>query len=278
MIFAADATRIPLADKSVDLVLGSPPYMDARTYGIGADRGCQEWIDWMLVVTSEALRVTRGLVLWVVGGNTRNRCYQPGCEGLLYECWRAGINCFTPAYYHRVSAFGAGGDQWLRPDIEYCLAFSNEGKLPWSDNKINGSPPKFLPGGQPTKRVKTGERLGTPTKRRQKDGTMLTRSYVAPDLCNPGNVISLSVGGGRIGDTLAHESEAPYPEKLCEFFIAGWCPPGGIVYDPFSGSGTTAKVALANGRKFVASDIRLSQCQLTCRRLGAGITPNSLYN
>ena len=276
MILCADATRLPLPDKSVDLVLGSPPYMDARTYGIGADRKCQEWIDWMMVVTREALRVSRGLVLWVVGGNTRDRCYQPGCEGLLYECWRAGINCFTPAYYHRVSAFGAGGDQWLRPDIESCLAFSYEGKLPWADNKINGSPPKFRPGGAPTKRNKDGTRCNANVTKRNKDGTRKQEVYVAPDLCNPGNVISLSVGGGQIGSPLAHGSEAPYPERLAEFWIVGWCQPGGTVLDPFSGSGTTAAVAVANGRKYIASDIRLSQCELTARRL-ATVTPLHIY-
>lgn len=35
---------------------------------------------------------------------------------------------------------------------------------------------------------------------------------------------------------------------------------------PFSGSGTTAKVAKANNRKFVATDLRFSQCELTQRR------------
>ncbi len=53
----ADAVRLPLPDRSVDLVLGSPPYVDARTYGIGAQRQCQEWVDWMLLVTAEACRV-----------------------------------------------------------------------------------------------------------------------------------------------------------------------------------------------------------------------------
>jgi hypothetical protein len=263
MILAADAARIPLADKSVDLVLGSPPYMDARTYGIGADRKCQEWIDWMLIVTREALRVTRGLVLWVVGGVTRDRCYWPGPEGLLYSAWRAGMNCLQPCVYHRQGIPGSGGDQWLRRDTEYCLAFSASANLPFSDNTINGHKPKF-------------SRTRAMTNRKS-DGKRTSQIYVDPPCVNPGNLIHCAVGGGQIGDALAHESEAPFPEKLAEFFIAGWCPPGGTVLDPFSGSGTTAKVALANGRRYIASDIRLSQCQLTRRRLEAGITPHGLY-
>lgn len=40
----ADAAHLPFADDSFDFVFGSPPYLDARTYGIGAGRKCQEWM------------------------------------------------------------------------------------------------------------------------------------------------------------------------------------------------------------------------------------------
>lgn len=49
LLLQGDAVHLPLPDRSVDLVFGSPPYIDARTYGIKAQRACQEWIDWMLV-------------------------------------------------------------------------------------------------------------------------------------------------------------------------------------------------------------------------------------
>ena len=72
-----------------------------------------------------------------------------------------------------------------------------------------------------------------------------------------------------MGHPAAHENEAPYPEKLCEFFIRSFCPPGGTVLDPFSGSGTTAAVAIRTGRKALAFDVRQSQVDLTSRRLAA---------
>jgi hypothetical protein len=37
VIAVADALHLPLPDKSIDLVFGSPPYMDARTYGIDSE-------------------------------------------------------------------------------------------------------------------------------------------------------------------------------------------------------------------------------------------------
>lgn len=78
-----------------------------------------------------------------------------------------------------------------------------------------------------------------------------------------------------MGSNLAHENEAPFPEALARFFTLSFCPPGGLVIDPFSGSGTTIAVAVAEGRRGLACDIRESQVQLTRRRL-AGVTPTMM--
>lgn len=48
---------------------------------------------------------------------------------------------------------------------------------------------------------------------------------------------------------------APYPEDLCKIPILATCPRGGIVLDPFCGTGTTMAVAFHNGRKSVGIDL-----------------------
>lgn len=48
---------------------------------------------------------------------------------------------------------------------------------------------------------------------------------------------------------------APYPEDLCKLPILATCPAGGIVLDPFCGTGTTNYVAYCLGRKSVGVDI-----------------------
>lgn len=159
-ILQGDAGRLPFADDTFDLVFGSPPYMDARTYGIDAQRDCHEWIEWMLRVTAEAVRVSKGLVIWNCAGVTRDWCYWPGPEGLLYEWFKRGGFCWRPAYWYRVGIPGSGGDQWLRADIEYCLAFTKcPAAIPWADNTANGHPPKWAPGGAPSSRRKDGSRV-----------------------------------------------------------------------------------------------------------------------
>ncbi len=48
---------------------------------------------------------------------------------------------------------------------------------------------------------------------------------------------------------------APYPEELCHIPILATCPEGGVVLDPFCGTGTTVYVARSSGRKSVGIDI-----------------------
>jgi hypothetical protein len=291
LLLQGDARRIPLPDRSVDLVFGSPPFMDARTYGIGAQRDCAEWISWMLDMTAEALRVARNCVIWMVGGVTRDRNYWPGPEGLLYEWWRCGGSEYRPCYWHRVGIPGSGGTDWFRAEVDYALCFKRPGELPWSDNTACGHPPRWAPGGAMSHCVSNGTRRnqwghsGTGDRAdRRKDGStgsarrpshrIATRaetpgegSYDPPALANPGNLLSVVVGGGLMGDELAHENEAPFPEGVPEFFIKSLCPPGGIVLDPFSGSGTTVAVARRLGRDGIGMDIRRSQAVIARRRI-----------
>ena len=48
---------------------------------------------------------------------------------------------------------------------------------------------------------------------------------------------------------------APYPEDLCKLPLLATCPPGGVVLDPFCGTGTTNCVAVRMGHKSVGVEI-----------------------
>jgi DNA modification methylase len=48
---------------------------------------------------------------------------------------------------------------------------------------------------------------------------------------------------------------APFPEALARDHILTWTNPGDLIYDPFMGSGTTAKMSLLNDRNFIGSEI-----------------------
>lgn len=266
-----------MSPDSVDLVFGSPPYEDCRTYGIDFKLKGQDWVDWMVKVVRASARISKGLVAFVVQGRTRKFKWSCTPALLIVDLHRAGFNVRNPAIYSRVSIPGSGGPDWLRSDYEWIVCVSKPGRLVWSDNTACGNEPVCKPGGDPTHRKKDGGRVRIPFKRsadksavgeRYKDtGSVVIeeQNYKPPKIANPGNVIKCS--GGHLGSKLAHENEAPFPEKLAEFFIKSFCPPGGVVLDPFAGSGTSASVAKQNGRGYISIDIRQSQIELTQRRL-----------
>jgi site-specific DNA-methyltransferase (cytosine-N4-specific) len=59
---------------------------------------------------------------------------------------------------------------------------------------------------------------------------------------------------------------ATYPEKLVERCLLAGCPSGGIVLDPFLGSGTTAVVARRLGRKCIGVELNREYAELVSRR------------
>jgi hypothetical protein len=239
-----------------DLVVTSPPYEDARTYGSQQrlPKG-QAWVDWFKPYCLEMLRVCSGLVVIVVEGRTRSFSYSATPMLLAADLHRAGATLRKPCIYHRNGIPGSGGDEWLRNDWEFVLCLTNGGRLPWANPTACGSPPKYKRGGGFTNRKKNGSRV---------EG----RAYPTElGLANPGNVIKLSVGGGKMGHKLASENEAPFHVNLPAFFINSFCVPGGTVLDPFGGSHSTGQAALVNGRHYFGIDNRPDMTKLGAKRL-----------
>lgn len=266
-----------LPDDSVDLLFCSPPYEDARLYleggeDIGIARKTDAWVAWMLTVCREARRVCKGLCAFVVEGKTSGYRYTCSPFLLLADLCREGFNLRKPPIYRRVGIPGSGGPDWLRNDWEPIICFTKPGRLPWSDNVACGHEPKFGVGGEMSNRLADGRRINDqPARvgkhRRTGTGALREYRYQHPEKANPGNVIDCTVGGGRMGNPLASNNEAPFPESLAEFFVLSFCPPGGIVCDPFSGSGTTVAMALRHGRRGIGFDLRPSQVELSRRRI-----------
>jgi site-specific DNA-methyltransferase (adenine-specific) len=69
------------------------------------------------------------------------------------------------------------------------------------------------------------------------------------------------------GEKIAFEHPATFPEKLANDHIVSWSNEGDLVYDPFMGSGTTAKMAILNNRKYIGSEISKEYCEIAEQRL-----------
>lgn len=260
----ADAGRLPLADDSVDLVFASPPYEGQRAYDeLQFNLTGDNWIEWAVVRFEECLRVCRGLVAWVIEGVTDDFAYSATPFRLMCEAQRRGAKLRKPCVYRRNGIPGTGGPDFLRNDWEPIICATKRGRLEWSNNTALGTEPKY-------KSPRTATNRG-------KDGVRKSVVYYDPELSNPGNVIDCTVGNGHLGWESSHENEAPFPQSLASFFVQSFCPPGGIVLDVFSGSGTTVAAALAHGRRGIGIDLRQSQCWLGQTRV-MGLTVKERNN
>lgn len=275
-----------LPDSSVDLVFTSPPYTDARSYGVSAARRSAEWVEWMRPIVVEACRVSRGLVFFNISDSVRKFRYQNGPEWLHADLTRLdGLHAVRPYIWVKSGPGfddrgngqpGSGGPHFHRNDYEPVYGYAQPHKLPpaWSDNTAFGEPPLYGAGGPTSHRNKDGNRKAHTKRVAGADGdVMRVQHYVPPELSNPGNVIRCRVGGGHLGHDLAHESEAPMPLGVAERFVRWFCPPDGITCDPFTGSGTTAHAAILHGRRFVGCDLRESQVELCGRRMNSVMNP-----
>lgn len=93
---------------------------------------------------------------------------------------------------------------------------------------------------------------------RGKDGELkdLGDIKTVPQFSPRNNIWHYVVGGGFASkDRIAHNHPAIFPEKLAEDHIISWSNEGDTVLDIFGGSGTTAKMAALNNRKFIHIDI-----------------------
>ena len=74
------------------------------------------------------------------------------------------------------------------------------------------------------------------------------------------NTLNFSNGAER-------DHPCPKPLELMKLFVDKFCPEGGIVLDPFAGSGTSLVSAKHLGRKYIGIDIIANYCEISKGRL-----------
>lgn len=93
------------------------------------------------------------------------------------------------------------------------------------------------------------------------DNTKAQESFVSiTDKRNKRDVWSVAVS------SISEAHFATYPEKLVEPCILAGCPKGGIVLDPFFGSGTTGRVAIGLDRDYLGIELNPEYIEIAMRR------------
>jgi site-specific DNA-methyltransferase (adenine-specific) len=77
------------------------------------------------------------------------------------------------------------------------------------------------------------------------------------------NIFSYAVGLDKSGHPAA------FPEDLARTQVTTWSNAGDTILDPFMGSGTTGKVSVEEGRKFIGIDVSAEYVELARNRIRA---------
>jgi len=70
------------------------------------------------------------------------------------------------------------------------------------------------------------------------------------------------------GKKITGSHSAVFPEELAKTIIENFSNEGDLVYDPFMGTGTTARMAKTLNRKYIGSEISKEYCDIIHERLG----------
>ena len=222
----------------IDLTVTSPPYDNLRDYnGYSFD---------FESVAKELFRVTKqgGVVVWVVGdatikGSETGTSFR---QALFFK--EVGFNLHDTMIYKKANAMPNAKSKRYRQCFEYMFILSK------------GEPKSFNPIMIDVKRFDVG-------KQRRKNGSIekYEKRYSENKERKIDNIFEYGVGGMKI------EHPAIFPEQLANDHIISWSNEGDLVYDPFMGSGTTAKMAILNNRNWIGSEISSEYCNIIEERV-----------
>ena len=224
----------------VDLTVTSPPYDNLRSYENEVTWDFEKFKD----VANKLYEITAdgGVVIWVVNDQVRN-----GSEtGTSFKQALYFIECGfklhdTMLFEKNSSSFPAKrtGNRYTQI-FEYMFVFS-KGK-PKTAHLICDKENKW----------KNFTNWGNNTFY-NKDGELVPTNNIKPvPEFSPRNNIWKYTVGFNINEG---KHPAVFPYQLAEDHILTWSNEGDLIFDPFTGSGTTASAALCNNRKFIGSEI-----------------------
>lgn len=234
-----------IPDKSIDMVLTSPPYDNLRTYnGYTFD---------FEGIAKELFRIVKdgGVVVWVVGdatikGSESGTSFK---QALYFK--EIGFNLHDTMIWEK-STFSNPSNNRYHQVFEYMFVFSKgkpktfnsikDRKNIYFGTKIHG-----------TTRLKNGKTISLSSKTKQKEISEFGQRY---------NVWKVSEE-----KVLNKLHPAVFPQSIANDHILSWSNEGDLVFDPMAGSGTTLKMAKKNNRNYVGIEISHEYIDIIKNRL-----------
>lgn len=274
-IFVGDSkeTLSHLPDQSVHTCITSPPYFGLRDYGMGEQIGLEEtpekFVAELVSVFREVRRVLRDDgTLWLNMGDSYART--GGWSN------NNGLDGVSRAEGSRAKSNMTGsGSQRLAPGLKqkdligipWRVAFALQADGWYLRQDIIWHKPNPMPESATDRCTKSHEYvflLSKSPKYYFDHESIKEPSTTAPgEKRNKRDVWSIPVRPYKG----AHF--ATFPPDLIEPCVLAGCPVGGIVLDPFGGSGTTGMVANQHGRDAWLCELNPEYAQLALERIGS---------
>lgn len=250
-IYCGDCLQVlkGLPEECIDSVVTSPPYAMQRgnLYGGIPEK---EYPDWTVAWMGEVMRVLKptGSVLINIREHVKNGQISDYVHLTRLALRAAGWTECDELIWIKPSAPPVGNPKRPRRSWERILWFGKDSQ-PWCDAKANGRVSSHVGA------VGTGDSFNQwlAGKGDLKRGIARCRDYI-------------EVGASANARGIRHP--ATFPPYLATWMIRLVTPPGGVVLDPFIGSGTTAVAALEEGFHFVGVDNKPEYVELARKRTG----------
>jgi DNA modification methylase len=262
-----------IEDASVDAIIADPPYpCIRRPYGCLTEA---EWWDLMMGVCTQARRILKptGSAVFILQPNSRK---VGSMRGWLFEfqAWACREwNMVQDAWWWNVIAtptvhcrrpFGL-----MRPSLKACVwlgepdCYRDQDEVLWTQSDCNAA------------RDRSDRALRvTPSGMYIRNG----QAYSVADEhggSTPFNLLPLR-GTTAKASASSEGHSGTTPEPLCDWWVRYISPPGGVVCDPFTGSGTVGLAALKRGRSFVGIEKMPEYYEIASVRFAAAQQSQSL--
>ena len=248
-----DTKRFP--DKSIDFIFTSPPYADKRKRFYGSVHP-DKYIEWFLPISIELNRVLKdnGSFILNIKEHPRDGERDTYVIELILALKRQGWLWIEEYCWYKKNSFPGKWHNRFRDAWERCLHFTKNKKF-----RIYQDVVKVPIGKWAEKRFKSMTHMDFKRYLSRTNGTLgrnvsnwLNRNKVYPHnviVFEEEHYVSNVIELATVCNNKNHS--AAFPLELPTWFLNLFTRKGDIVLDPFIGSGTTAYVCLAMGRKYV---------------------------
>lgn len=259
-VIYGDARKVLASlEEKVDLIVTSPPYADARRKHYDSIHP-DNYKDWFLSFHEpffKAIKPRGSLVINIkdkVVNRSRHRFVWQTIEALCERGWLA----IDDYIWHKPNPMPGRWPTRLRDGWEYCFHLAKSTEPFFNADAVR----KPIGDWVETRLTKLNENdLSRHNSVNDSGfGRDLSR-WVGKKTVLPSNVLTIPLVGKNMGHP------AVFPVDLPLFFIKLLCPEGGIVVDPFAGSGTTGIAAMSLNRRCYLIDNNKDYCKIAWERL-----------